>query len=47
MVLVYVDDLLITGNDHKLIFETKKILQDNFQIKDLGELRYFLEIEFA
>ncbi|XP_015168013.1 uncharacterized mitochondrial protein AtMg00810-like [Solanum tuberosum] len=47
MVLVYVDDLLITGNDHKLILETKKILQDNFKIKDLGELRYFLGIEFA
>ncbi|KAL3361478.1 hypothetical protein AABB24_014391 [Solanum stoloniferum] len=47
MVLVYVDDLLITGNDHKMIVETKKTLQDNFKIKNLGDLRYFLGIEFA
>lgn len=46
IMLVYVDDLLITGNDHLLILDTKKILKDTFKIKDLGELRYFLGIEF-
>ncbi|XP_049414776.1 uncharacterized protein LOC125877559 [Solanum stenotomum] len=34
-------------NDHKLILQTKGILKDNFEIKDLGDLRYFLGIEFA
>ena len=43
---VYVDDLLITGNDYALIQETKQILHLHFKIKDLGELRYFLGIEF-
>ncbi|XP_049414559.1 uncharacterized mitochondrial protein AtMg00810-like [Solanum stenotomum] len=47
MVLIYVDDLLVAGNDHKLILETKDILKDRFKIKDLGELRYFLGIKFA
>lgn len=47
MVLIYVDDLLITWNDHKLILETKDILRNIFKIKDLGDLRYSLGIEFA
>lgn len=47
VILVYVYDLLITGNDHNLILETKKNLKENFKIKDLGNLRYFLGIEFA
>ncbi|XP_019066955.2 uncharacterized mitochondrial protein AtMg00810-like [Solanum lycopersicum] len=34
-------------NDHKMILETNGILKDSFKIKDLGELRYFLGIEFA
>ena len=34
VLLVYVDDLLITGNDHKMILETKGILKDSFKIKD-------------
>lgn len=45
LVLVYVDDLLITGDDSTMILETKACLQSSFKIKDLGELRYFLSIE--
>uniref|UniRef100_A0A3Q7ITK6 Reverse transcriptase Ty1/copia-type domain-containing protein n=1 Tax=Solanum lycopersicum TaxID=4081 RepID=A0A3Q7ITK6_SOLLC len=41
------DDLLIIGSDMRLIQETKNILQTNFKIKDLGELIFFLSIEFA
>lgn len=41
------DFLLITGDDAQLIAETKKVLQSNFKIKDLGDLRFFLGIEFA
>ncbi|XP_069155783.1 uncharacterized mitochondrial protein AtMg00810-like [Solanum lycopersicum] len=47
IVLIYVDDLLVTGRSLKLINETKTVLKDNFKIKDLGTLRYFLGIEFA
>jgi len=46
-VLIYVDDMLITGSSGQLIEETKKKLSQTFKMKDLGELRYFLGIEFA
>ncbi|XP_019228431.1 PREDICTED: uncharacterized protein LOC109209578 [Nicotiana attenuata] len=34
-------------NDQGLIFAAKAILQSNFKIKDLGELKFFLGIEIA
>ena len=45
VVLVYVDDLIISGNDKEGILETKTYLKTVFDIKDLGELKYFLGIE--
>ncbi|XP_070005084.1 uncharacterized mitochondrial protein AtMg00810-like [Nicotiana sylvestris] len=45
IILVYVDDLLITGDDAGLIQEAKRTLQNNFKMKDLGTLKYFLGIE--
>ena len=47
IVLVYVDDLLITWTNIQLIQDTKLMLNSRFKIKDLGELRFFLGIEFA
>nr|XP_016494796.1 PREDICTED: uncharacterized mitochondrial protein AtMg00810-like [Nicotiana tabacum] len=47
IVLDYVDDLHITSDDFQLIQDTKDVLQSSFKIKDLGELKYFLGIEFA
>jgi len=46
-VLVYVDDMLITGSSLELIEDTKQALQKDFKMKDLGELKYFLGIEFS
>lgn len=46
-VLIYVNDMLITGSDMKLIQETRIILQTHFKIKDRGELRFFLGIKFS
>lgn len=45
MILVYVDDLLITGDNDSMINEAKGILHQQFKLKDLGELKYFLGIE--
>ena len=45
VVLVYVDDLLITGSNNKMIQDIKDALHNNFSMKDLGDLRYFLGIE--
>ena len=39
--LIYVDDILITGNDLNAIIVLKKFLHNQFRIKDLGDLKYF------
>ncbi|KAG7552396.1 DC1 [Arabidopsis thaliana x Arabidopsis arenosa] len=46
-VLVYVDDLIIGGNDIVLISKLKKYLGECFHMKDLGPLKYFLGIEVS
>ncbi|GKA17761.1 ribonuclease H-like domain-containing protein [Tanacetum coccineum] len=43
--LVYGDDLVITGSDVNEIESFKSFLSNKFKIKDLGELKYFLMIE--
>ncbi|XP_019255206.1 PREDICTED: uncharacterized protein LOC109233798 [Nicotiana attenuata] len=45
IILVYVDDLLIIGSNDQLITEAKEILHQQFKLKDLGELKYFMGIE--
>ncbi|XP_075092381.1 uncharacterized protein LOC142172615 [Nicotiana tabacum] len=47
VVLIYVDDMLVTGDSLKLIEETKAHLQQSFKMKDLSELKYLLGIKFA
>lgn len=46
-VLIYVDDLIISGNDSSAINAFKQYLNDCFHMKDLGVLKYFLGIEVA
>ena len=45
VLLVYVDDLLITGSDSQSIVALKAMLSKSFFIKDLGCLTYYLGIE--
>ena len=45
VILVYVDDIIITGSDKEGIQTIKTFLKSVFDIKDLGELKYFLGIE--
>ncbi|GKC43034.1 ribonuclease H-like domain-containing protein [Tanacetum coccineum] len=45
VLLVYVDDIVITGNNTKEIEKFKLFLKSKFQIKDSGTLKYFLGIE--
>ncbi|KAJ4769875.1 Retroelement pol polyprotein-like [Rhynchospora pubera] len=46
-ILVYVDDLVIAGNNSKAIGQFKQYLSSTFYMKDLGALKYFLGIEIA
>ena len=41
------DDILLTGNDLTEIQRVKDCLLQQFRIKDLGDLKYFLGIEFS
>ena len=45
--MVYVDDIVLTGNDDVGITKLKAHLHQQFQTKDLGFLKYFLGIEVA
>lgn len=45
--LIYVDDVILVGNNMKQIARTKTHLDKEFSIKDLGPLKYFLGIEVA
>jgi len=44
---VYVDDIVINGDDVEEIKKLKERLGRAFEVKDLGPLRYFLGIEIA
>jgi len=45
LLLLYVDDMIITGSDHASIQSLKQQLQAAFHMKDLGNLHYFLGLE--
>lgn len=45
--IMYVDDIVVIGNDEVKIAGLKNVLAREFEIKDLGSLRYFLGIEVA
>lgn len=45
--IVYVDDIVVMGNNEMEIAQHKSRLAKEFEIKDLGSLRYLLTIEVA
>jgi len=45
--LMYVNDIILVGNDKKEIEQIKQALNQTFKIKDLGDLRYFLGLEIV
>ena len=47
LLAVYVDDIIITGNNEEEIAQLKVQIGKEFKVKDLGLLRYFLGIEVA
>ena len=47
LLAVYVDDVVIIGNNPTEITALKGFLDDNFKIKDLGELNYLLGMEIC
>jgi histone deacetylase 1/2 len=44
-VLIYVDDIIVTSSFDQAISALLRDLNDNFAIKDLGDLHFFLGIE--
>ncbi|RVX11614.1 Retrovirus-related Pol polyprotein from transposon RE2 [Vitis vinifera] len=47
IIIVYVDDIILTGDHEEKIDLLKKLLTKEFEIKDLGTLKYFLGMEIA
>ena len=45
LLVVYVDDIIIIGNDMTIISSLKSFLHGQFHTKDLGMLKYFLGVE--
>ena len=45
VLIVYVDDIVVTGNDEAGMHKVRECLISEFEIKDLGRLKYFFGIE--
>jgi hypothetical protein len=45
IIVIYVDDLIITRDNDANISNLNKLLKQKFEMKDMGELRYFLGME--
>ena len=46
VISLYVDDMLVTGSNVKLLVEFKREMQDVFELSDLGIMNYFLEWKY-
>eukprot|EP00253_Pinus_taeda_P016351 PITA_16351 len=46
VLVLYVDDLILTGSDPNLINHVNSSLKNKFEMIDLGHLHYFLGLQF-
>ena len=46
ILLLYVDDLFLILGNEKQIMESKKKLAEEFEMKDLGLMHYFLGLKY-
>ena len=44
---LYVDDILIAGNDKDLVMDVKAWLSSCFEMKDMGEAAYILGVKIS
>ncbi|KAE8723356.1 MORC family CW-type zinc finger protein 3 isoform 2 [Hibiscus syriacus] len=47
ILIVYVDDIVMTGDDTIELESLKNFLSNQFEVEDLGQLKYFLGMEVA
>ncbi|KAM1545218.1 hypothetical protein PS2_045240 [Malus domestica] len=47
LLIIYVDDMVVTGDDTEEVKRLQRYLSSEFEIQDLGGLKYFLGIEVA
>ena len=45
MLIFFVDDILLASSNHSLLRETKDFLNENFDMKDMGEADHSIGIE--
>jgi RecJ-like exonuclease len=47
LLIVYVDDMVVIGDDKEEMAQLKKLLAQEFEIKDVRKLQYFIGTEVA
>ncbi|KAJ3635178.1 hypothetical protein MTP99_008105 [Tenebrio molitor] len=47
LIAIYVDEILVASRDLKRISEIRRMLADQFEIKDLGDVKHCLGVEFS
>ena len=45
ILILYVDDILLASNDINMLIETKQMLAQHFEMKDLGNVSFILCIK--
>ena len=45
LLVLYVEDILLASTNHSLLRDTKNLLSENFDMKDMGEAHYVIGIE--